>query len=89
MPMVGRAKFLHDSFCGEGDEDLPLTSLGGRRPYIFSFPFKRGGDGDRIVLGLLRHAKIVDVGVIDGGRQRLEHWKSAFLRLEVCPLRLV
>ena len=46
---------MHDSFGGEGDEYLFALSPGGRRPDGGSLPFKRGGNVDGIVLGLLRH----------------------------------
>ena len=55
VPLAGGAQFLQDSFGGEGDEDLFALSPGDRRPDGGSLPFKRGGNVDGIVLGLLRH----------------------------------
>ncbi len=46
---------MHDYFGGEGYEYLFALSHGGGRQDRGSLPFKRGGDGDGILLGLLRH----------------------------------
>ncbi len=59
---------MQDSFGGEGYEYLFALSPSGRRPDRGSLPFKRGGDGDGIVLGLLRHE---DGGLLRLGRQRV------------------
>ncbi len=71
----GGYELLSKSFGGdEGDDDLLTPSLGGRWADGGSFPFKRGGDGGGIVLGLLRHE--------DGNDLAKDEW--IYVRLSTC-----
>jgi hypothetical protein len=64
---------MDEAFTCEGGNGFLALSSSGRRLDRGSFSFKRGGDGDGNVLGLLRHIRCYDAGIIDGERQRLGH----------------
>ncbi len=61
-PLIRWVKFLNKSFASEGEEGFFAQSPDGGWSHGGPFPFKRGGDSDGIVDGLLGYE---EVGVVD------------------------